>query len=121
VDAEGVAGLEGPPRRREIRRLAALPPAAVSPRAPQPAARAAQRQRAAPPTTQVAVVEPGRPAADEVLGERVLGELQSSMRGCTLAELVRLLGAPPEAIDGACALLTARAQVVRRGMKFFVA
>jgi hypothetical protein len=109
-----VAGLEGPPRRREIRRLAALPPAAVAPAPP-------QRQRAAAATTQVAVVEVESRAGDEALGERVLAELQSSMRGCTLAELVRLLGAPPEVIDSACALLTARAQVVRRGMKFFVA
>ncbi len=115
VDAEAVAVLEGPPRRREIRRLAALPPARVAPSAPQ-----RQRQPVATPTTQV-VVEADRPAVGEALGERVLGELQSSMRGCTLAELVRQLGAPPEAIDSACALLTARSQVVRRGMKFFVA
>ncbi len=115
VEVEGVAGLEGPPRRREIRRLTGLPLAPLTARGslPQPQRRLER--------TEVAVVEPVGRVGAEALCEPVLGELQSAMRGCTLAELVRLLAAPPEVIESACALLTARGQVVRRGIKLFVA
>jgi len=119
VEVEGVAGLEGPQRRREIRRLTALPPAVVA--VAQRPAPVEVRPRAAAPTTQVAVAEAPRRLGPEALCEPVLGELQAAMRGCTLAELVRLLAAPPEAVESACALLSARGQVVRRGMKLFVA
>ncbi len=121
VGVEDVAALEGPPRRREIRRLTALPAAPVSAGGHPPAQPTLVPVAQTPGRTEVAVVEAMGPLAAESVGERLLVELQSAMRGCTLAELVRLLGAPPEAIESACALLTARGQVVRRGLKLFVA
>jgi phage FluMu protein gp41 len=120
VEVEAVAALEGPQRRREIRRLTALPVASLSARAQralerEPVARAEGRRM------QVAVVEVEAQASPEALCRPVLGQLQSAMRGCSLGELVQVLGAPAEAIEVACALLTARGQVVRRGTKLFVA
>ncbi|MGO9829446.1 MAG: HEAT repeat domain-containing protein [Myxococcaceae bacterium] len=115
VEVEGVAGLEGPPRRREIRRLSGLPVAPLSARA------SLAEPRLRPERIRVAVLESVGRVGAEALCEPVLQELQSAMRGCTLAELVRLLAAPAEVIESACALLTARGQVVRRGMKLFVA
>ncbi len=121
VEVEGVAGLEGPQRRREIRRLTSLPVASVSARARSALAREEPSARAATGRTQVAVVEVAPRTSPEALCKPVLGQLQSAMRGCSLGELVQVLGGPAEAIEVACALLTARGQVVRRGTKLFVA
>jgi hypothetical protein len=124
VEVEGVAGLEGPQRRREIRRLTSLPVPSVSSRARQAIAREPPVQRANGRKTQVAVVEQEERASGpspEFLCQPVLSQLQSAMRGRSLGELVQLLGAPAEAVEVACALLTARGQVVRRGTKLFVA
>ena len=121
VDVEGVAGLEGPQRRREIRRLTSLPVASVSSRARSALARETPVQRANGRRTEVAVVEKAPAPSPEALCQPLLSQLQSAMRGCSLAELVQVLAAPPEAVEVACALLTARGQVVRRGTKLFVA
>lgn len=121
VEVEGVAGLEGPQRRREIRRLTSLPVAPVSARARTALSREeplAARQR---PRTEVAVLESRPSVSPEALSKDVLGELKSAMRGRSLGELTELLGVPAEALEGVCALLTARGQVVRRGTKLFVA
>jgi len=123
VGVEAVASLEGPARRREIRRLATLPPARVPAPAvvrasrPAPAARVAVRtEEAAPPRAKVLP-----PRAAETLCETVLAELQTAMRGRSVPELVEVLAAAPEMIESACVLLTARGQVVRRGQRLFVA
>jgi hypothetical protein len=78
----------------------------------------AARQR---PKTEVAVLESSPSVSPEALSKGVLGELKSAMRGRSLHELTELLGVPAEALEGVCALLTARGQVVRRGTKLFVA
>ena len=121
VEVDGVAGLEGPQRRREIRRLTALPVASVSARARTALAREESSVLRHGPATQVAVLEDGPRLNPEALCGNVLGELKSAMRGRSAQELEGLLGAPAEAIEVACALLTARGQVVRRGTKLFVA
>jgi HEAT repeats len=121
VEVDTVAGLEGPQRRREIRRLTALPVASVSERAKTALAREASSTVRHSHTTQVAVLEDGPRLNPEALCGNVLGELKAAMRGRSAQELEGLLGAPSEAIEVACALLTARGQVVRRGTKLFVA
>jgi HEAT repeat protein len=121
VEVEAVAGLDGPQRRREIRRLTSVPVASVSARAREAIAREVPLARAVAQRTQVTVVETVASARPEALLAPVLGELKSAMRGCSLGELVHTLGAPAEAVEVACALLTARGQVVRRGTKLFVA
>jgi hypothetical protein len=118
LEVDGVAGLEGPQRRREIRRLTSLPVAPVSARAKTALAREPAREAK---RTQVVVAEPPPRMNPEALSETVLGELKGAMRGRSLAELTGLLAEPAEAIEVVCALLTARGQVVRRGTKLFVA
>jgi phage FluMu protein gp41 len=121
VEVDTVAGLEGPQRRREIRRLTSLPVAPVSERAKTALAREASSAVRHRHTTQVAVLEDSPRLNPEALCGNVLGELKAAMRGRSAQELEGLLGAPAEAIEVACALLTARGQVVRRGTKLFVA
>jgi hypothetical protein len=122
VEVEGVASLEGPQRRREIRRLMTLPlaPVAAPPlrRAELLAPAAAGRQ------ARVAVVEAVEAPdglSEEALCAQVLDQLRSAMRGSSLEELVELLAVAPAAMESACVLLTARGQVVRRGKRIFVA
>ena len=131
VEVEAVAGLEGPQRRREIRRLTTLPVAPASARARSAIVRAGPapaRSRARPTAAEVVevvqVVEapPAAPRLDgEALCGAVLVEVQGAMRGRSLGELASLLEATPEAVESACVLLSARGQVVRRGSKIFVA
>jgi HEAT repeats len=121
VEVDGVAGLEGPQRRREIRRLTSLPVASVSARARTALTREASSAVRRASTTELAVLEEGPRLNPEALCGNVLGELKAAMRGRSAQELGGLLGAPAEAIEVACALLTARGQVVRRGSKLFVA
>ena len=121
VEVDGVAGLQGPQRRREIRRLTSLPVASVSARARTALARAQPTARGDGHTTEVVVLEELPRLSPEALCKTILGELQFAMRGRSAEELVGLLGARTEDMDVACALLTARGQVVRRGTKIFVA
>ncbi len=121
VEVDTVAGLEGPQRRREIRRLTSVPVASVSARAQRALARESASALRPAHTTQVAVAEDGPRLNPESLCGNVLGELKAAMRGRSAQELEGLLGAPAEAIEVACALLTARGQVVRRGTKLFAA
>jgi hypothetical protein len=51
----------------------------------------------------------------------VLAELRISIRGRTVPDMARALGAPSERVEEACALVSARGQAVRRGLKYFVA
>lgn len=140
VDCSAVVDLEEATRRREIRRLATLPiRAAAAPRmkdfAPPmksfelaPAAKAedsAAKPAAVPETPVRAEPEPRvslAPASNvEALCGTLVLEMRSAIRGRSLGELsvaTRLAG--PD-IEEACSLLIARGQVVRRGLKYFVA
>jgi HEAT repeat protein len=126
VEVDSVAGLDGPQRRREIRRLTSLPTASLQARAKSALIREGTRMRAEARRTEVAVVEvteveaPAGPSP-EALCAPVLSELKAAMRGCSLPELIETLGVPAQTVEVACALLTARGQVVRRGTKLFVA
>jgi len=139
--------LDDAQRRREIRRLAAMPanpvtamredrspaqaPLAVSaPPAHGPtSAGAANEAAGAQPAIPLALAPPGtavgapapRVPADEELCAAVLAELRINIRGRAAPDLSRVLGAPAERVDEACALLCARGQAVRRGLKYFVA
>jgi hypothetical protein len=57
----------------------------------------------------------------EALCSAVAGELRTSLRGRTAAELSAITGEPPAVVTDACELLAARGQAVRRGTKFFAA
>jgi hypothetical protein len=48
-------------------------------------------------------------------------EMRSAIRGRSLQDLAGSTKEPPQTIEEACALLVARGQVVRRGLKYFVA
>jgi len=109
TDVSAVVGLDEPQRRREIRKLAALPSNPVTAVAPLPARAAVPEER------------PAAPSRDEALCAAVLAELRINIRGRGAQDLARLLGAPPERVEEACALLGARGQAVRRGLKYFVA
>jgi hypothetical protein len=63
--------------------------------------------------------EPARP--DESACARVLGELRVSIRGRTLDDLARSIGASNESALFICKVLEGRGQAVRRGLKYFVA
>ena len=112
TDVSSVVSLDDAQRRREIRRLSALPAqpmtAAMEPEPPPP--------EPAPPPVAI-----NRSAADEALCSAVLAELRTSLRGRTSPDLSRILGAPPERVEEACALVSARGQAFRRGLKYFVA
>jgi HEAT repeat protein len=51
----------------------------------------------------------------------VLGELRAAIRGRTLDELAHGAGLPTDSALSACSALIQRGQVVRRGLKYFVA
>ncbi|HMK74121.1 MAG TPA: wire protein, partial [Myxococcaceae bacterium] len=126
VEVEPVAVLEGPARRREIRRLAVLPVARVAPPAVAPARRSPVRTGRTAVAVAVEASAPSRaqaaaPRTAEMLCEGVLAELQTAMRGRSVPELVEVLRAQAEVVESACVLLTARGQVVRRGKRLFVA
>ncbi len=145
-DVSGVVSLEEPQRRREVRRLATLPvrpvkasltapvvhrePAPAPPPAPAPAPTpvpapvapvAAPPSRPAPVAASPVAEAPAMREVSEALCKAVSTELRAALRGKTLAELMSLTGEAQAAVEGACELLVARGQAVRRGMKFFVA
>ncbi|HVE82555.1 MAG TPA: HEAT repeat domain-containing protein [Myxococcales bacterium] len=171
TDVSGVVPLEDAQRRREIRRLSALPshpvtapadaraaapvfghtaaPASAFERAPasERAAVSAAAPVSAPASASRSVPEvasvpapahegasllargpaPTRAAPPlsspwaEALCAAVLAELRISIRGRTVPDMARALGAPSERVEEACALVSARGQAVRRGLKYFVA
>lgn len=112
TDVSSVVALDDAQRRREIRRLAQLPANPVTAVAPPPL-----------PVVVAAPVKPeaAAPSADEALCAAVLAELRINIRGRAAPDLSRVLVAPVERVDEACALLCARGQAVRRGLKYFVA
>jgi hypothetical protein len=130
ADVSGVVSLDDAHRRREIRKLAALPsrpvtsfissaPAGAEP-APRRVAPAVKPAVASAPVP-VPVVSRPEPAPDEALCAALLSELRISIRGRTVADLALAANAAPDLVEEACALLVARGQVVKRGLKYFVA
>ncbi len=111
-DVTAVVSLDDAQRRREVRRLAALPAQPVMrPWAP-------------------AVEAPAEPAAVPEAPERVLSEelcsslvveVRSAIRGRAVADLAVATCRPAGVVEEALGLLAARGQVVRRGTKYFAA
>ena len=66
----------------------------------------------------LAVAPPPEP--DEGLCAEVLTELRAALRGRTEPELARALGVSGSTAEEAVALLCARGQVVRRGLKVYL-
>ncbi|MEW5742334.1 MAG: hypothetical protein AB1938_25680 [Myxococcota bacterium] len=62
---------------------------------------------------------PPPPSAELCAG--IVRELRAAIRGRPLNELAQSLGAPTEDAMRACAALMQQGQVVRRGLKYFVA
>ena len=117
-DVSQVVGMDDAPRRRAVRKLAQLPN--------QPAAELMSARSAAvgaPSRARVAVLEaaPAAPRVDEQLCGSLVVELRSALRGRTLAELTRTLSHAEETTLLACRLLEGRGQIVKRGLKYFVA
>ena len=141
IDVGHVATLSDEERRREVRRLANVPPVPLANRArtiqrpvPAPLAREPEPEAvdevgtvedSAPAHIEVSLPptprEPGELHADEALCVQISSELRTSMRGRTVQDLARELGVTDERVIEAAALLTARGQVIRRGAKLFVA
>jgi hypothetical protein len=134
-DVSAVVDLDEGRRRREIRRLAALPvqpvraslAARVAPRpapAPVPAAPPPPAPTLAAPTP-AAVSAPRTPARAaapspvEALCGPLLSEIRVAIRGRSLGELATGIRSTPEQTSEALALLVARGSVIRRGHKYF--
>jgi HEAT repeat protein len=121
--------LDDSQRRREVRRLAALPVQAESDRRskalvkgyftfatqlPSPEQEQVHRERAP--------LVPATPVpAPELLCTAIMSEIRCALRGCSLSELAATNRCPPDTAQEACELLVARGQVVRRGLKYFAA
>ncbi len=140
-DVSAVVGLDDPQRRREVRRLAALPAAegkakafvksyfsfATQPAVPgqmegvsrpglAPLLEEPIPQREAEPHVPLPPVQ-----TPEVLCTAIMSDIRCALRGCSLSDLVDANKCTPEAAREACELLVARGQVVRRGLKYFAA
>jgi hypothetical protein len=70
-----------------------------------------------------AMVAEAEPAGPEPAGlpAVLLTEVRAALRGCTAADLVAVVGAPPAAVDSALAALAARGMLVMRGARWFTA
>ena len=71
--------------------------------------------------TGVALAVAPAPEPDEALCAGMLAELRTALRGRTEPELCRALRVSATEIEDAVALLSARGQVVRRGLKLYLA
>jgi hypothetical protein len=139
-DVSAVVDLDEGRRRREIRRLAALPvhPVRASLSARPPPTRAlesvsapvaAPSPRSAPRAPAPAAPAPAPPRAPtraaaspvEVLCGPMLTEVRAAIRGRSLGELAAGIRATTELAQEALALLVARGSVIRRGHKYFAA
>lgn len=122
ADVSGVVLLEDAHRRREIRKLATLPSRPVTTFQAEPPPPPPRRTPAAvkPDVARAPAPKPQAPT-DERLCMALLSELRISIRGRTVADLAQTARVEPSRVDEACALLAARGQVVKRGLKYFVA
>ncbi len=134
-DVSSVVELDDRQRRREVRRLSALPsvPLASDGRskafvkgylnfATRPGEPwEAQAVLEAEPREATPRVPTGPAPTPELLCTAIMAEIRGALRGCTLGELASVGKCLPEMAQEACELLVARGQVVRRGLKYFAA
>jgi hypothetical protein len=134
-DVSSVVDLDDRQRRREVRRLSALPsiPLASDGRskafvkgylnfATQPGDRRETQTVVEPAQHAPAPRVPTAPSqTPELLCTAIMFEIRGALRGCTLAELAAVGKCLPDTAQEACELLVARGQVVRRGHKYFAA
>lgn len=131
-DVTSLVCLDDAHRRREVRRLSTVPSKPVTSLSQRPAAPVrlaapapvAVAVAAAPARARVAVieVEAAAPAAPNAsLLTSAMRELRASIRGRQLSELADGIGASTEETMKVCGTLMAQGQVVRRGLKYFVA
>ncbi|MFN0061887.1 MAG: HEAT repeat domain-containing protein [Myxococcaceae bacterium] len=102
-DVMPLLALEAPERRRALRKLSSAPAAAAT----------------RVDTWLENAVK--RPMSDEHVAGAVLNELRAAIRGKTPLELSNGASASEDVVGQALALLIARGQVVRRGLKYFTA
>ena len=141
TDCSHVPDMEDAVRRREIRRLATLPVRrSLPPRlqvvpkpTPPPAVSAFASSSKTPLNTPVLTSAPSGGSAavaysapallhdTEALCVQLMLEVRSAIRGRSLGELAQALRVESDVVEDVCTLLIARAQVVRRGLKYFVA
>lgn len=86
-----------------------------------PVAHASAQPLRAKSAVAVLEVEAAAPVFDAALGSRVVGELRTALRGRNLADLSSSVSASSDVVAATCRVLEAQGQVVRRGMKYFVA
>jgi len=129
-DVSSVVALDEGRRRREIRRLSALPVqpvrATLTPRmptAPAPAVAPVQARAVAPARAAARQSASARPAPSPVesLCGRLVSEIRVAIRGRSVGELASGLSSSPAMTEEALALLVARGAIVRRGHKYYAA
>jgi hypothetical protein len=128
-DVTSLVSLDDAHRRREVRRLASVPskPVSLSPAGERVGVRVQAKVApvalaAAPAKARVAVVTIEAPApTSPALLTSAMRELRASIRGRQLSELASGIGASTEETMKVCGELMAQGQVVRRGLKYFVA
>jgi hypothetical protein len=115
-DVGYLVNLDDAQRRREVRRLASAPLRRVKP------------EEVLRQVTALDAPRPPLPAAEHVplhsvepLCSALAAEIRCALRGCTATDLARTSNASEAEVHGACELLIARGQVVRRGTKYFTA
>ncbi|MHB8872113.1 MAG: HEAT repeat domain-containing protein [Myxococcaceae bacterium] len=116
-DVSQVVGMDDAQRRREVRKLAALPSRPVT------RARVLPAPAAAPARVSCAPAVPPPPArvVSEELCSALVIEVRSAIRGRSLADLSGATTREAVAVEEALGLLAARGEVVRRGAKYFAA
>lgn len=111
-----------PPSGERARERGSPPAAHASPRRVAPVAPThAVHAAATPARTAVAVLEVEAPAASPELSQGIVRELRAAIRGKPLADLAATLSASMDDTMRACSALMQQGQVVRRGLKYFVA
>ncbi len=143
-DVTSLVSLDDAQRRREVRRLTHIPakPVSLSPRSEatrEAGERAYQAIAVARPPPALPMTAPAAPTAAQPVKARVavlettettpspalltsaMRELRASIRGRPLPELAEGIGASVEETLKVCSALMAQGQVVRRGLKYFVA
>jgi HEAT repeat protein len=127
VGERGVAQFSASQQRTPVAAVAAAPraPVAAAPRAPVAAPQRAPvaTATATAPKSRVAVLETieVQAATSPALFTSAMRELRASIRGRQLTELAEGIGASTEETMKVCGELIAQGQVVRRGLKYFVA
>ncbi len=134
-DVSSVVELDDRQRRREVRRLSALPSVPLTSDGRSKAFVKGYLNfatRPGEPREAQAVLEPqsreatprvptGPAPTPELLCTVIMFEIRGALRGCTLGELATVGKCMPDTAQEACELLVARGQVVRRGLKYFAA